>query len=235
MGSNPSRFSRSGAEKDAVKDVSESDLKRFPVDSASWDDAQGFVGKVNLLANDTGWSYRLPKRAEWEYACRGGPLDDKAGSAFDYYFAKPTNDLLPDHANFALQRKRTCKVGTFRPNALGLYDMHGHVFEWCEDGTPEPARFLVGGAWTHELLWCRAAVYHAREPTLREHNNIGLRLARVPWSGTTRREVLPGSSAKADDSPEKGAPATMIPRTFTNSLGMEFVLVPKGKSWLGLK
>ncbi len=139
MGENPSHFSRMGAGKDAVKDIPDADLKRFPVENVSWDQCQLFVAKLNKLEKETGWVYRLPTEAEWEYACRGGPMADKLDSAFDFYFAKPTNTLLPEQANFnggtkenIVGLKRTCKVGSYVANPLGLFDMHGNVSEWCD-------------------------------------------------------------------------------------------------------
>jgi formylglycine-generating enzyme required for sulfatase activity len=110
-GSNPSRFK-------TVPGVAKEDQKRFPVEDVSWDDAQMFLKLLNAQAKETGWMYRLPREAEWEYACRGGPLTDKADSTFDFYFEKPTNQLLPEQANFehANGLKRPCKV-----------------WEWCDD------------------------------------------------------------------------------------------------------
>ena len=136
MGNNPSYFSRPGAGgADKVKGISDADLKRFPVEFVTWDQAQLFVKALNQLDNEERWVYRLPTEAEWEYACRGGPMADKAESAFDFYFNKPANTLLPDQANFehSTGLKRPCKVGSYKPNRLGLYDMHGNVMEWCED------------------------------------------------------------------------------------------------------
>src|SRR5439155_19773783 len=104
MGENASHFSRTGDGKDAVKDINDADLKRFPVDSVSWDQCQIFVAKLNSLEKETGWVYRLPKEVEWEYACRGGPMSDKLDSAFDFYFAQPTNTLLSEQANFGLDK-----------------------------------------------------------------------------------------------------------------------------------
>jgi formylglycine-generating enzyme required for sulfatase activity len=175
MGYNSSAFSRKGGYKDAVKDISDADLKRFPVEQVSWDQCQIFVAKLNRLENEPGWDYRLPTEEEWEYACRGGPMSDKRDSAFDFYFAKPTNTLLPAQANFNNGRQRPGKVGSYEPNVLGLYDMHGNVEEWCND----PAGVGRGGGWGHPASDCRA---ESRSGVIDGLGNggLGLRLARVP-------------------------------------------------------
>jgi formylglycine-generating enzyme required for sulfatase activity len=181
MGKNPSHFSRIGAGKDAVKDVSEADLKRFPVEQASWDDAQVFIKRVNERAKEPGWVYRLPTLEEWEYACRGGPLPNREQSAFDFYIPEPRNFLLPEHANFRPEPnwglQKTCKVGSYRPNRLGLYDMHGNVCEWCARGEATlPA--VRGGCFYVRSEHCRAVGVVATEPSARDCGT-GLRLARV--------------------------------------------------------
>jgi serine/threonine protein kinase/formylglycine-generating enzyme required for sulfatase activity len=181
MGENPSHFSRTGGGTDAVKDITDADLKRFPVEMVSWDQCQIFVAKLNSREKETGWVYRLPKDVEWEYACRGGPMADKADSAFDFYFAKPTNTLLPEQANFDMGLNRMCKVGSYEPNVLGLYDMHGNVWEWCESpfGPKNPTmKAARGGCWDNAAAKCRAASRLGSTPGGR-FKSLGLRLARV--------------------------------------------------------
>jgi serine/threonine protein kinase len=193
MGENPSYFARTGAGKDAVKDIPDADLKRFPVEMVSWNQCQIFVAKLNRLAKETGWVYRLPTEWEWEYACRGGPKTDKADSAFDYYFAQPTNTLLIEQANCLNGLNRTCKVGSYAPNALGLYDMHGNLWEWCENkrggiGPWAPYPVQRGGSWDYGNLPCSAGY----RGSLKTQNNVsGLRLARVPAGAASPEAKTP--------------------------------------------
>ena len=183
MGLTPSVFKRGN---DTVKDIKDVDLKRFPVEQVSWDDCQRFIEGLNKKEKEQGWVYRLPKEAEWEYACRGGPVN-RSSSAFDFYFAKPTNTLSPGQANFNPGNdnslKRTCQVGSYEPNSLGLYDMHGNVYELCDDtenatGGDSP-RVYRGGGWHIGPEYSRAAFRSTIAPSLR-FDNLGLRLARVP-------------------------------------------------------
>jgi formylglycine-generating enzyme required for sulfatase activity len=164
MGKNPSSFSRAGG-----LNIKEEDLKHFPVDSVSWLDAKQFIAKLNEKEKGKGYQYRLPSEAEWEYACRGGATSEQECS-FHFYFAKPTNDLSSMEANFdgtipfgradkGKDLHRTTKVGSYAPNKVGLYDMHGNIWQWCEDATEGDGsiRVVRGGGWNCIGLGCRAA------------------------------------------------------------------------------
>ena len=198
-GLNLSTFTRKNSE---VNDVSDDDLKRFPVDKVSWDDCQVFLKRLNKQANERGWVYRLPAEAEWEYACRGGPID-KLESAFDYYFKKPTinldlelagNDRAADPTDKS--KKRASKVGSFPPNRLGSYDMHGNVQEWCvdvvaSDANGQAQRILRGGNWNG----LAQASSRSLRDTVSRVDGRGLRLIRV------RAEISQLSSLKPEFKP----------------------------------
>src|SRR5262249_4320235 len=173
-GSNPSQFSRKGPRSDAVKLVPDAQLRRFPVENVSWHDAQHFLKLLNSQVKEAGWEYRLPTDVEWEYACRGGPMTDRKESAFDYYLDKSSNRLLERQANFTNVLNRPAPVGSYQPNRLGLYDMHGNVWEWCSD----PRGVFRGGSWNSGAWTCAAS---HRAPQFPGHHNgpLGLRVARV--------------------------------------------------------
>src|SRR5262249_45230410 len=132
MGNNPSQCARTGASKDLVANIPEAELKRFPVENVSWDQAQEFLKRLNERHQKAGWVYRLPREVEWEYACRGGPMRDRSESAFDFYLDRPANVLMPNQANVYRLLGRSRKVGGYPPNKLGLFDMHGNVIQWCD-------------------------------------------------------------------------------------------------------
>jgi formylglycine-generating enzyme required for sulfatase activity/serine/threonine protein kinase len=197
--------------------------KRFPVEQVSWDDCQIFVHRLNDKAKETGWLYRLPTGVEWEYACRGGPMKDKFEGAFDFYVGKATNTMLPGQANFEHGKglRRTCNVGSYKPNRLGLFDMHGNVWELCQDEKIVDGisvRRVRGGSWANGL--CPAGVDIVTALPKHLSNDLGVRVARVPVG----KEIVKIAPDKTK---------TETPPAFTNRLGMEFVQVPKGKSWLG--
>jgi formylglycine-generating enzyme required for sulfatase activity len=194
MGSNPSWFSRGAEGADKVKGLSDADLKLFPVEMVSWEDAQQFIKRLNASEKNSGFLYRLPTEAEWEYSCRGGATS-QSECDFDFYFAQPTNDLSSELANFdgrepdgsAPKSKflgRTSKVGSYEPNRLGLYDMHGNVCQWCEDlwEAGGSARVFRGGGWNEDSVDCRASAEGCGQPSVWSYA-VGLRLAAVPSGG----------------------------------------------------
>jgi formylglycine-generating enzyme required for sulfatase activity len=171
----------------------------LPVETVSWDEIQKeFLPKLNEMDKEDGFLYRLPKENEWEYICRGrasfpGPVDlTKEECSFDFYFAEPTNNLSSAEANFngtspagtgmkGEYRKRPLKVGSFQPNRLGIYDLHGNVWEWCDDlySTTGSDRVFRGGGWSRNASDCRAAIRRWDSPGYRS-GYLGFRVARVP-------------------------------------------------------
>jgi formylglycine-generating enzyme required for sulfatase activity len=160
MGSNPARFIN----------------PKKPVEQVSWNDCQTFCQKISA---QTGKSYHLPSETQWEYACRAGTL-----SPFHFGETLTTNlanyDGSQIYANEAQgdYRRESTEVGLFPPNNFGLYDMHGNVWEWCEDQwhdsyedtlflegqawkNPDPKTktgyVIRGGAWHSHPIYCRSA------------------------------------------------------------------------------
>ncbi len=176
MGSNPSKF--------------QGDPQR-PVEQVSWDDAVEFCRKLSALPGEKAAKrrYGLPTEAQWEHACRAGTTtrwyagDDEAG----------LGDVAWFNANSGGQ---THPVGGKKPNAWGLYDMHGNVWEWCQDwydkgyyakspiddpaGPPsDSARVFRGGCWIDGAGFCRSAYRNGSRPGLRDCI-LGFRVCLVP-------------------------------------------------------
>jgi formylglycine-generating enzyme required for sulfatase activity len=157
---------------------------KLPVTDVSWKDCRKFIKKLNEL---TKRKYRLPTEAEWEYACR-------AGTSTAYSFG---DKITPKDANYYNSGiGKPIEVGSYKPNAFGLYDMHGNVWEWCEDWEADypkgavidpkgPAkgecRVLRGGSFYGTVLKARSSNrYTYLSPTNRFSFTLGFRLARTP-------------------------------------------------------
>ena len=161
-----------------------------PVEQVSWDDVQEFLKKLNAKESESGWLYRLPTEAEWEYACRGATPSQK-DCAFDFYFDEPTNDITTNLANFNNELKHTSKVGSYKPNVLGLYDMHGNVWEWCDDNVFGGSdRVFRGGSWDTSGRRCQAADRGTGKRSLRSFH-VGFRLARVRVNPSVSQKKTP--------------------------------------------
>ena len=182
MGNNPSRFK--GASR--------------PVEGVSWNDATAFCQKLSQI---TGKKYSLPSESQWEYACR-------AGTTTPFYFGETITSELVNYdgsstyadAPKGIYREETTNVGIFPPNAFGLYDMHGNVYEWCQDvwhddyngaptdgsawetGGDSSRRVLRGGSWYSLPWWCRSAnrIIFLSDET--DYIVIGFRLVSFPPS-----------------------------------------------------
>lgn len=129
-----------------------------PVERVNWYEAKEFCDR---LSSTTGREYRLPTEAEWEYACR-------ANTTTPFYFGDTiTTDLVNYDGSYVYGRgskgqfrKETTTVGNFPPNAYGLFDMHGNIWEWCTDYwdyKENPGRVIRGGSWFSSPRLCRSA------------------------------------------------------------------------------
>jgi uncharacterized protein (TIGR02996 family) len=189
MGSNPSGFSRTGQGRERVEKVADADLEQFPVEMVSWEDAQEFIREVQERDRSPGgWLYRSPTEEEWEYACRGAARSPEDCS-FHFYLDRPANDLSSDQANFDGNRpagsaakgpylERTTKVCSYQPNRLGLYDLHGNVWEWT-DSVEDTGRVCRGGSWLLPGFYCRVVSRFLSAPS-RRCDSLGFRLALTP-------------------------------------------------------
>ena len=164
------------------KNPSDTKGAKLPVTNVSWEDCQEFIKKLNA---STKGGYQLPYEAEWEFACR-------AGTMTAYSFG---DEITPKDANYINSNiGKPVAVGSYKPNAFGLYDMHGNVREWCEDwhgAYPDGAvmdpqgpatgrnRVLRGGSFTYNVSFARSSSRNGSTPTGRS-NGVGFRLARTP-------------------------------------------------------
>ena len=160
MGNNPSRFKG----------------EKRPVEEVNWHQAKEFCQRLSELTNRI---YRLPSEAEWEYACR-------AGTKTPYHFGET---LTKDLANYyGSNANKTTPVGNFPANEFGLRDMHGNVWEWCEDtwhdnykDAPNDgsawlegesrSKVIRGGSWVYNPINCRSA---SRDVNIPEYDNFNI-------------------------------------------------------------
>ncbi|MGD0091128.1 MAG: formylglycine-generating enzyme family protein [Planctomycetota bacterium] len=155
-----------------------------PVERVTWDEAQEFCQKLSAL---TGKTVQLPTEAQWEYACR-------AGTATRFHSGDSDSDLdgVAWYGN-KVSNKTMHPVGQKKPNAFGLYDMHGNVWEWCADWYGEYAagaatdptgparastsRVVRGGGWSDDPRYCRSAFRESKDPDRRSGlDNVGFRV-----------------------------------------------------------
>lgn len=195
MNSNPSYFKNCG--------------ENCPVEQVSWDDAQEFIRMLNQ--SEEGYTYRLPTEAEWEYAANAGSATaftngvitqtgcdhDPILNAIGWYCGNSGvrySDCLDISGSGGQKCAGTHPVAQKQPNAWGLYDMHGNVWEWCADWYGDyptdtiidptgpssgDTRVLRGGSWINYAKFCRSAGRFDSVPTLR-YANSGFRLAFFP-------------------------------------------------------
>ncbi len=170
----------------------------LPVEQVSWDDATMFCAKLTERERSTGllpegYAYQLPTEAQWEYACRAG-----AKTAFSF-----GDSLSSREANFdgnhpygdaeeGVSPEKTSAVGSYPANAWGFHDLHGNVWEWCQDWYGQypngpvrdpvgPAvgsrRVFRGGSWFNVAQYLRSANRYWREPYCRTSSLLGFRLS----------------------------------------------------------
>ena len=185
MADRPSHFYSDSLGGDKVEGINTS---RFPVDQVTWGQAAEFCRRLSELPEEVsaGRRYRLPTEAEWEFACR-------AGTTTPYSFG---NIITLDQANISQPGAqedpqplaRTAEVGSYPPNAFGLYDMHGNVWEWCADGKrdytkspqtdpnggPSLHYVIRGGGWDFPAHFCRSDY---RKEALAGYVYFGFRVA----------------------------------------------------------
>jgi len=178
MGSNPSHFKSCGDD--------------CPIEKVSWNDVQKFIQKLNQR-EDSG-AYRLPTEAEWEYTCRAGSTTAFANGGISELHCGYDSNLSAMGWYCGNSNKKTHSVARKNPNTWGLYDMHGNVFEWCQDwygnypssSVTDPTgpsgglnRVMRGGSWNGGAMYCHSANRLDANPGNRIYY-VGFRLLRNP-------------------------------------------------------
>jgi formylglycine-generating enzyme required for sulfatase activity len=141
-----------------------------PVARVQWHDAIAFC---EWLSRKSGKHIRLPAEAEWEYACRAGTTTPfHFGSTISTSQVNYDGGYIYGNGLKGEFRKKTTNIGSFQPNAFGLYDMHGNLWEWCSDRPDDPKapssdRVVRGGSWLDKPGTCRSAIRFTAPPDFR--------------------------------------------------------------------
>ncbi len=184
MNTNPSEFKRrENCLTEHVEIARVALCPGFPVDMISWNDAQDFAAKLNEKRD--GYQYRLPTEQEWEFAARGGTKT--AYTSGDDI--RDLNDLAWHEGNSGRQ---THPVAKKKPNRIGLYDVHGNVWEWVSDLYPNlESRIMRGGSWGNDAYGMRLANRGMANPAIRSIG-VGFRLVRTidPETSARMAEVI---------------------------------------------
>ncbi|MFO1041724.1 MAG: SUMF1/EgtB/PvdO family nonheme iron enzyme [Planctomycetaceae bacterium] len=250
MGANPSHFSLTGAGKATMVSV---DSGTHPVEMVTWNDSLAFCSKLN---SENGSGYRLPTEAEWEYACRAGTLTK-------FWTGDESSSVMQSAWSRTNSGGRTHAIGEGKPNAFGLFDIHGNVWEWVQDrfepeyfgmfkvqsaidpvneSSTSRVRLFRGGSWAVHTLRCRAADRGPNLPTF-SGNSIGFRTAvsvdavrqalKRPAKVTPQTAVAPFDAKLARAHQEAWAKHLGVPVEYTNGIGMKFRLIPPGEFLMG--
>ena len=201
MGANPSHFAPNGSGKEAVAGM---DTSNHPIEKVSWNDAAEFCAKLSqqeklkpsslrdgaAITPLDGTGYRLPCEAEWEFACR-------AGTTTKYWIGDKDEDLERAGWFGVNSGNRTHAAGELKANPFGLFDIHGNVWEWVQDGwnpssyggfqqkpainpsspsSSDTERVVRGGRWYHSASYCRSSVRLSVAPT-DQFDDLGFRMS----------------------------------------------------------
>jgi len=161
----------------------------LPVYNVSWHDCREFISRLNSTSD--GYTYRLPSEAEWEYSARAG------GSSTRYWGVATEDYIVAQFCVYAGNSNKPSQVGSRHPNAWGLFDVLGNVYEWCEDvyvnnyhslpedgspytgnGTYSNNRVIRGGSWSRDIRNCRSADRTSADPAS-VSSDRGFRLVRT--------------------------------------------------------
>jgi formylglycine-generating enzyme required for sulfatase activity/serine/threonine protein kinase len=249
---NPSLYAPTGEGAAAVAGM---DHSEFPVEQIKFADANRFCEQLIVLEKRADDTYELPTEAQWEYACR-------AGTTSRYWPGNTAEDLQRTDWVGSNSEIRTHAVGGLPANPFGLFDLHGNVWEFCRDAwdpesyrqfvatlavdpivtSPSPTKVtLRGGDYGRPASFCRAPIRHPI-PIDRWHSSVGMRLVLTVKAVQEELAVMvrkpplavaPFDADQAKSHQEAWAEFLGVPIDYTNSIGMEFRLIPPGTFQMG--